>query len=86
MIETTDYLDIPDFLKVANITPLSPELRQRLNKWLRRRPTKEAPQRSDLPKHMDATSWALLKEQERAKEAKKQERLAYLKQLAKDRA
>ena len=81
-----DLDTIPDFLRVANIKPLPADKAARVRAWMRRRPTKEAPQRSDLPRHMDAASWALLREQEAERERKKLERFAYLKQLAKDRA
>ena len=80
-----DIDTIPDFLRVENIEPLSPEKAQRLQAWLRKakRPTKEAPRRSDLPKTMEAASWALLKEIEADAERRKQERLAALKQYRK---
>lgn len=68
----TDMLDIPAFLRVENHVPLSPEQEARLKEWLRsRRPgARHKRRRWDLPKSIDETGLALMKQIERAREAK----------------
>jgi guanylate kinase len=72
-----DPFDIPDFLRVKNRVPLAvkPE-------WLTkpRRDSRRKKVRYDLPKSMDATGWALLKQIEGEKEEKKKQRFEALKQ------
>jgi hypothetical protein len=74
MSEDPHPLDIPDFLRR---TP-----GERQDRW-DVKTVKEVPEARHpwhLPKNMDAACWALVREAERAKEAKKQAGLAALKQ------
>jgi hypothetical protein len=71
--------DIPDFLLAANRTPAPPGWKPRTPRRDPRR--KRAP--FNLPKTMDAAAWAMLREIEREREAKKKARLAALKEARK---
>jgi len=76
-----DMPDIPDFLKVENRSRIKIE-----TQLPRHRRKREKKHDWRLPRHMDATSWAILKEQERAREIKKRKRLAALRALRERRS
>lgn len=78
-----DMPPLPDFLRAENRVPLTPEQEAEYAAWQRqhrshRRERKR--HRFDLPREMDATAWALLRQQEADRAAKQKARLAALKE------
>jgi len=74
-----DFPDIPDFLRVENRKPLSPEVEVRCKERMAAaRPASRRcrRQRFDLPKSMEPVGWALLKQIERQNIEKQKARLA----------
>ena len=82
-MDTTDFLCIPDFLRVENRVPLSPEQKTKVDAWLKkgRRASKaEKTFGTRRPQSWDATCERLQREMDIQKETKKRERLAALKE------
>ena len=79
----TDDLDIPDFLKVENIKPLSAEQSASVKAWLKkgRRASKEEKSfGTQRPQSWDATCEALQRQMDAEKKAKQDERFRMLKE------
>ena len=76
-------LDIPHFLRVENITPLSSELESNVKAWLKkgRRANKEEKSfGTQRPQSWDATCEALQRQIDAEKKAKQTERFRMLKE------